>query len=713
MKKLRQMLAGIMILIVGLSCMVSNSTILSYAASTNFTISLSSSSIKKGDSVTVTVTLSCSETLGAYSYCLSYDSSILEYSSGSGYGGGGTISYAGYGDGSATSASASYTFTAIGTGSASISTNSSDVYTWNEDTCSVSNAGVTVTVGAVEKATEAPATEAPSSEKPASSEASSENNSEEATEAATEASTEETTEEISDNCFLSSLEITPGELDPEFAKETYTYNITVPGETTSLTINAIPEDSKSTVAIDGNSDFEPGKTAHITITVTAETGDKHIYDLLVECEEIIDTRVIINVEGTDMYFSQDYSHINIPEGFSETQEALNDGEAILYISPNGLIKCAYLTDEEGKNGGWYIIDTENMTAVPMIQATSAYNYYIILTPDETVSIPAGYEPFTFEITNGNNITAYKKEGNEEIFLVYAMNPSTSAGWYLYDSQELTFMRYIEDTTVDTAIAEENNENFFDKHKNTIIITALIIMLLMIITVIVLGCIIATMAKEKTDEDVEDDEEDSIKRNPYNILVDNTNDNISDTNVRDSKENPIEADIKTASVKAGSDVPVESQADESQSEESLIDEIEADESLLDKIKLDESQPEEGPVEEGIVEASPASEKTANEGHPDDMTEFKQEAPVDNSNSNFEAHFNKPSEEDDIIKAAAKYSSLNTADLSEVINMAADIVNHEGTDTTPAKDAEKKEASGIQFKAIKAQVHNENETNDTDK
>jgi hypothetical protein len=47
------------------------------------------------------------------------------------------------------------------------------------------------------------------------------------------------------------------------------------------------------------------------------------------------------------------------------------------------------------------------------------------------------------------------------------------------------------------------------------------------------------------------------------------------------------------------------------------------------------------------------------------------------------------------------------------MAADIVNHEGTDTTPAKDAEKKEASGIQFKAIKAQVHNENETNDTDK
>ena len=65
MKTRKKLAALCMILVLGLSCLVYGNSIHSYAASTQFSISLSSSSIQKGGSVTVTVSISCSEALGA------------------------------------------------------------------------------------------------------------------------------------------------------------------------------------------------------------------------------------------------------------------------------------------------------------------------------------------------------------------------------------------------------------------------------------------------------------------------------------------------------------------------------------------------------------------------------------------------------------------------------------------------------------------------
>ena len=404
MNKLKKCTAMILVLIMALSCFVYGNAIKAQAASTQFSISLSSSSVSKGGSVTVTVSVSCSEALGAYSYCLSYDSSVLEYTSGDGYGGGGTISCAGYGDGNIKSASNSFTFSAIASGSSYVGTGSSDVYTWGEESCSVSNAGATITVTAAGSGNNGgdSTTQAATTQEQGSTEAGS-TESGESTES-TEETSEETTEEMSDNCFLSSLQITPGELKPEFSKDVYSYETTVPGETTSLAINALPEDSKSSVSIDGNENFEPGKQAHVTIKITAETGDTHIYDLTVNVEEIVDTRAVINVNGTDYYFSQDYSKISVPEGFAQSKEKFDGTDVILYTSPNGQIKCAYLTDKDGKNGAWYIIDLNAKTAVPLINVQSAYKNFIILEPSDNVSKPEGYSSFSYDF-GGNTVTA--------------------------------------------------------------------------------------------------------------------------------------------------------------------------------------------------------------------------------------------------------------------------------------------------------------------
>lgn len=778
MNKLKKCTAMILVLIMALSCFVYGNAIKAQAASTQFSISLSSSSVSKGGSVTVTVSVSCSEALGAYSYCLSYDSSVLEYTSGDGYGGGGTISCAGYGDGNIKSASNSFTFSAIASGSSYVGTGSSDVYTWGEESCSVSNAGATITVTAAGSGNNGgdSTTQAATTQEQGSTEAGS-TESGESTES-TEETSEETTEEMSDNCFLSSLQITPGELKPEFSKDVYSYETTVPGETTSLAINALPEDSKSSVSIDGNENFEPGKQAHVTIKVTAETGDTHIYDLTVNVEEIVDTRAVINVNGTDYYFSQDYSKISIPEGFAQSKEKFDGTDVILYTSPNGQIKCAYLTDKDGKNGAWYIIDLNAKTAVPLINVQSAYKNFIILEPSDNVSKPEGYSSFSYDF-GGNTVTAYHVTENDEVILVYAMSPDSDPSWYRYDTVEKTFVRYNADPVTEKQEEAASDGSFFDQHKDKVLTICIIVVVVMFFLIIILACMLVRVIRKglpeddepddpndpdkMTDEDIDteaiDDAGDNAESNANEDIHANAIDNAGDSveanaiddtgdsveaDVTDDADDNIEADAtddaddanvdsETSETSSVTDVADNSgivddsakadtiddtaDSDSSEDSEQLVlnessdrDSIEA--SSIPEIKA-KTEPAEADTtdlqtttEEAVAtdtteaeqpepDANASVKETAAATH-DGMTELKAEPATKAENitsTRLSADAKKEQEltpAEEIVKKAAKYSSMNTADLSEVFNMAEAIINHEDP---------KKNAGSLQFKPIK--------------
>lgn len=753
MNKLKKCTAMVLVLIMALSCFVYGNTIKAQAASTQFSISLSSSSVSKGGSVTVTVSVSCSEALGAYSYCLSYDSSVLEYTSGDGYGGGGTISCAGYGDGNIKSASNSFTFSAIASGSSYVGTGSSDVYTWGEESCSVSNAGATITVTAAgggnggDSTTQAATTQEQGSTEAGSTESG------ESTES-TEETSEETTEEMSDNCFLSSLQITPGELKPEFSKDVYSYETTVPGETTSLAINALPEDSKSSVSIDGNENFEPGKQAHVTIKVTAETGDTHIYDLTVNVEEIVDTRAVINVNGTDYYFSQDYSKISVPEGFAQSKEKFDGTEVILYTSPNGQIKCAYLTDKDGKNGAWYIIDLNAKTAVPLINVQSAYKNFIILEPSDNVSKPEGYSSFSYDF-GGNTVTAYHVTENDEVILVYAMSPDSDPSWYRYDTVEKTFVRYNADPVTEKQEEAASDGSFFDQHKDKVLTICIVVVVVMFFLIIILACMLVRVIRKGLPEDDEpDDPNDPDKMSDEDIdtdAIDNADDNVESNanedihadaidNAGDSAESDAtddaddaNVDSETSETSSVTDVADNSEiiddsakadtiddatdSDSSEDSEQLVLNKASDKDSIEASSIPEIKDETETVESDTADLQATTEDatatdTTEEEQPepdanasvketaaathDGMTELKAEpaAKAENITSTRLSADAKKEQEltpaEEIVKKAAQYSSMNTADLSEVFNMAEAIINHEDP---------KKNAGSLQFKPIK--------------
>ena len=82
------------------------------------------------------------------------------------------------------------------------------------------------------------------------------------------------------NNYLSTLEITNFNINPEFTKTNTTYFIEVGSDVTQICIDAEAEDENATVNIYGNEDLQDGENK-ILISVKAENGDVKMYRIYV------------------------------------------------------------------------------------------------------------------------------------------------------------------------------------------------------------------------------------------------------------------------------------------------------------------------------------------------------------------------------------------------------------------------------------------------
>ncbi|MBQ8167006.1 MAG: hypothetical protein IJZ96_08210 [Lachnospiraceae bacterium] len=179
------------------------------------------------------------------------------------------------------------------------------------------------------------------------------------------------------------------------------------------------------------------------------------------------------------------------------------------------------TDDEGQalsedEYEWYMYLEDKNCFVKYNEYTSRYNRYVIMDVPEGVEVPEGYVEASLTM-NGNKVTAYQPDGylvlpngkDLKIYLVYAMNIEGDAGFYNYDLEENTFMRYnplyiekeviviatpTEATPVDATptnavpVTDLTDEGFFTKEVITYILFGVSgLLLVFIIVVICLGC----------------------------------------------------------------------------------------------------------------------------------------------------------------------------------------------------------------------------------
>ena len=417
-KQWKKILAGFMIAMLCLGIAPQKAS----AAEAKVSIALSQTNLRIGDSVSVTVRISTDGLIGSYSMAVTYNSGVLEYTGGSGNGGGGTVLISGFASGTENSLSATLNFKAIANGSCTILTSGGSVYNWAEEAQTISYAGATVTVAAPQA--------------PASTENG--GNSGDGTTEALKGS--------GDNS-LKSLEISPGTLTPAFQPGTTAYSVTLPEDTTSIVVSAVPNDAKATVAVSHNNDLEPGENKTY-IVVTAENGTQKTYVLNITCGEAKEEpdeaeaqTVTINGVEYAIASAKQLETVEAPEGFTAGETDYKGIKVPVYRSQNLKLQLMYLLDA-GEQGKWYIYteNPENFTLY--IEERNAANRYVILTPGADVEIPDGYQKSELNL-NGTPVTSYVRNGDDAIVLVYAMNLDGEPGFYFYDTVEGTYQRYHE------------------------------------------------------------------------------------------------------------------------------------------------------------------------------------------------------------------------------------------------------------------------------
>lgn len=376
------------------------------AASANVQIS-APSSVYVGETVTVSVTISSSASLGSWQYTVAYDDSILGDSSQ-----GQTV--ASYAENSGkTSVTNSWTFKAKSSGSVTFSIPSIVVYAFDDDSEMSLGGSTSASINVI---------------KPSSG----------GNGGSTGGNTGGHSDyKYSDDNNLSSLNIEGFNID--FDSSVTEYSVSVPNDTKKVKIGATANDGNASVSGIGDYDVKEGNN-EIKIVVTAENGDTKIYKINVVVKELSPIEVKVN----DKTYSVVRKSDKLPKvnATYKSSTILVKGESVpCYHSEITDIYLIGLMNDKGK--------VELFNYDSKSDKFSVYNeiniggLYISLI--ENSDVPIGYKSGFVKIGD-KEYNGYLKDGSYS--LLYGINLETGEkNFYSYDSSEGTLQKYVSSSKV--------------------------------------------------------------------------------------------------------------------------------------------------------------------------------------------------------------------------------------------------------------------------
>lgn len=501
-KRRLRFLSSLFAIILMLGCIMIPDT---NAQASSLSVGVSASSVKIGDTVTVSITVPAGVSATVN---VTYPSGTFSFSSASdtASANGGTVSMTigSYGS-SNTKTTGTMKFKAKAAGSATFS--ASAPIAGNQDGDRVSVGGASASVRVKNEANENNSNKSDSSN---GADASDNNSDDNKTKSA-------------DNS-LASLTLSSGSLSPAFKYNVTNYTAEVANDVTSVVVSAKTSNANATVeSVKGGENLSVGANK-IQIVVKAENGVTATYTITVTRKESGDTtdepepdntdepqEQCYDIGGVKMYPSEDGDESQIPEGFALSEITLWEKAYPYWVNDTigsdvGLI---YLVDENKENGAWYrISEASPYEANPFICFKSEYGY-IIATPEKmNETAPAGYTSETINIEGKGVADAFVKAGDEENCLIYAVNQDGVYGLYQYDLQDRTYMRYkeasvAEDTQVPEEPTIEDSTKVSDlESQNRLLFYAFIVVVAILLIVIV----ILVVKRRHDGDDYEDDDD---------------------------------------------------------------------------------------------------------------------------------------------------------------------------------------------------------------
>jgi hypothetical protein len=396
-----------LILTVALTVLLFGTALPVFAATGNVAVSVNSSKVTVGGTVTMTVKYSADANIGSLEAVLTYDAAVLEYVSATGVaanGGAGTVKVSWYETTPNPTKTRSFTvnFKAKAAGSTAISLATAELSDWDFNPLGAPAGKTTVNVNNPQK---------------------------------------------SSNANLTALRISSGVLTPNFSANVTEYKVTIPYDVSVFTVSTTTADKGATVAVQGSKNMQVGENTRV-VKVTAPDGTVKSYTIRITRlkegeEDPNDPSLKVAIGEEVRYVSADLSNVTLPAGFELVDLTIDEKPYPSAQNKSRSVVLLYLLDAKKENGAFYVYDVAAKTFSDFISATAPAGVYTLLSPS-AAQIPAG---FTQSFININEKTvaafAFSNDQVKEYYLVYAASPEGNIGFYCYDTKEGTFQRYSE------------------------------------------------------------------------------------------------------------------------------------------------------------------------------------------------------------------------------------------------------------------------------
>ena len=251
----------------------------------------------------------------------------------------------------------------------------------------------------------------------------------------------------SSNNYLKSLEIEGYTID--FNKDTNEYSIEVPNGTEKVNIKTSLEDTKAKVSGDGEVSISEG-TNKLEVKVTAENGNERVYIINVTVKELDPIEVTINKKKYTIVRKEGVIE-NIPENYEKSSIKIGEDDILCYKNTKTNNILIGLKDEKGE-AKFYSYD-EKTKKYTSYNGYKIGGLYLNITTMPNDKIPSGYSKVSFKYEN-NKLDGYQlidKSGTyaadesvkgSDFYLLYAVNETTGeTSTYVYDKLEGTIQRF--------------------------------------------------------------------------------------------------------------------------------------------------------------------------------------------------------------------------------------------------------------------------------
>lgn len=473
-------------------------------------ISISSASGKVGSIVTITGTAKCdSGAIGAAEAVFSYDPSALEFVGGSNVGGGaGSVSYAGYtSDGVATTLSFTMQFKILKEGKHAVSSGGAEIYNMDEEQLSVSGGSATVTGKAEASNSGGSGSDSGNSSGSGSGSGNSGGSGSDSgasggsgsgssssngsgsdsgdSDSPNNDNSDEPTENVKDtNNKLSGLKVSPGSLEPAFSANTTSYTVTVPGDTTEVTISATAQSSKAKVSVSGGKNLKAGPNT-AKVVVMAEDDSVKTYKITIMCGEIEK----IQIDGVEHTINEGFKDEQIPAGFTREKVIYNSRGYEALVHEKGNMHLMSLKNESGADFYIYNQETQEFSSFTQIEIAKG-KYIVPLALNDNVITFADAAKVVLDLQE-KKFDAWQLD--QQFSVICAMNQDGEELIYQYDNIDGTFQRYVEIEIAEPVVEEEPQEqNFLEKYYLYIIIGLAVLSVILLVMVI---CLVGTRKKK--------------------------------------------------------------------------------------------------------------------------------------------------------------------------------------------------------------------------